>query len=63
MPHLRIALIPYGSLYNDRPSMSGQRNAVYTQRNRKHKRELGLLERYKYIDDNGIYTGSHPCHI
>lgn len=38
------------------------RKAAYTQWYRQHKAELGPLDRYKYIDDNGVYTGSQSVH-
>ena len=38
------------------------RKAAYTQWYRQHKAQLGPLDRYKYIDDHGVYTGSQSVH-
>ena len=38
------------------------RKVAYTEWYRQHKAELGPLDRYKYIDDNGVYTGSQSVH-
>ena len=35
---------------------------IYTKWFREHKHELGTLDRYKYIDEDGIYTGSQSVH-
>ncbi len=35
---------------------------TYTKWFREHKHELGTLDRYKYIDEDGIYTGSQSVH-
>ncbi|WP_120430810.1 site-specific DNA-methyltransferase [Acinetobacter baylyi] len=35
---------------------------TYTKWFREHKYELGTLDRYKYIDEDGIYTGSQSVH-
>lgn len=39
-----------------------ERQRAYSEWHRKHKKQLGPLERYKFIDDHGIYTGSQSVH-
>ena len=39
-----------------------ERQRAYSKWHREHRRQLGPLSRYKYIDDNGIYTGSQSVH-
>lgn len=39
-----------------------QRQAEYSKWFRKHKNELWPFDRYKFIDDGGIYTGSQSVH-
>jgi len=39
-----------------------QRQVEYTKWFRKHKDELWPFDRYKYIDEGGIYTGSQSVH-
>jgi len=41
---------------------TNQLQAAYTEWFRKNKAQLGPLDRYKYIDKNGIYTGSQRVH-
>lgn len=41
---------------------TNQLQAAYTEWFRKNKAQLGPLDRYKYIDKNGIYTGSQSVH-
>jgi adenine-specific DNA-methyltransferase len=38
------------------------RQAAYTEWFRENKHQLGPLDRYKYIDKGGIYTGSQSVH-
>ena len=55
-------LIEIGKEFVRNYSDDRARKAAYTQWYRQHKVELGPLDRYKYIDDNGIYTGSQSVH-
>ena len=55
-------LIGIGNEYRDAYPDAGARQAAYTAWYREHKTELGPLDRYKYIDENGIYTGSQSVH-
>ena len=59
---IKQKLIEIGKEYRDKYSQSGKRQAAYTAWYREHKTELGPLDRYKYIDEHGIYTGSQSVH-
>jgi adenine-specific DNA-methyltransferase len=62
MTPVKKRLIEIGEKYVRDYSDDRARKAAYTQWYRQHKRELGPLDRYKYIDDNGVYTGSQSVH-
>ena len=55
-------LIEIGKEYIDNFSDKKARQTAYSAWYKEHKRELGPLDRYKYIDDQGIYTGSQSVH-
>ncbi|APH59388.1 site-specific DNA-methyltransferase [Granulibacter bethesdensis] len=55
-------LIRIGSEFATKYSGSEEMQAAYTAWFREHKNELWPLDRYKYIDADGIYTGSQSVH-
>ena len=55
-------LLEVGDAFIARYSDPEERQKAYTQWFRKHKKELWPFDRYKYIDDGGIYTGSQSVH-
>lgn len=44
------------------PNDAAQLQATYTEWFRENKDQLGPLDRYKYIDKGGVYTGSQSVH-
>ena len=62
MTPVKKRLIEIGKEFVRDYSDDRARKAAYTRWHRQHKRELGPLDRYKYIDDNGVYTGSQSVH-
>ena len=62
MTPVKKRLIEIGRGFVRRYSEDRARKAAYTRWYRQHKAELGPLDRYKYIDDNGVYTGSQSVH-
>ena len=62
MTPVKRRLIEVGKEFVKDYSEDRARKAAYTQWYRQHKAELGPLDRYKYIDDNGVYTGSQSVH-
>ena len=62
MTPVKKRLIEIGREFVRDYSDDRSRKAAYTQWYRQHKAELGPLDRYKYIDDNGVYTGSQSVH-
>ena len=59
---IKQRLLEVGEEYVQRYSDSKAREVAYTRWYREHKAELGPLDRYKYIDDKGIFTGSQSVH-
>ena len=59
---IKRTLIEVGNDYIGKYTNHETRQAAYTKWYREHKTELGPLDRYKYIDSNGIYTGSQSVH-
>ena len=59
---IKSKLIEVGKEFIDTYADNDARQAAYTAWYREHKTELGPLDRYKYIDDNGVYTGSQSVH-
>lgn len=60
---LKEALIKIGNeLVAKHPDDAGQLQAAYTAWFRENKDQLGPLDRYKYIDKGGVYTGSQSVH-
>lgn len=55
-------LIRIGSDFASKYSDLEEMQAAYTAWFRNHKSELWPLDRYKYIDEDGIYTGSQSVH-
>ena len=55
-------LVRIGSEFADEHPDPEEMQAAYTAWFRKHKSELWPLDRYKYIDADGIYTGSQSVH-
>ncbi|MDE0023528.1 MAG: site-specific DNA-methyltransferase [Spirochaetaceae bacterium] len=62
MTPVKKRLIEIGREFVRGYSEDRARKAAYTRWYRQHKAELGPLDRYKYIDDNGVYTGSQSVH-
>ena len=63
MTPVKRRLIEVGKEFVKDYSEDRARKTAYTQWYRQHKAELGPLDRYKYIDDNGVYnTGSQSVH-
>lgn len=59
---LKETLIKIGENLVSQYSDDDARQAAYAEWFREHRKELGPLDRYKYIDANGIYTGSQSVH-
>lgn len=55
-------LVELGKAILDNSLNLEEAKATYTRWFREHKHELGTLDRYKYIDEDGIYTGSQSVH-
>ena len=55
-------LIRIGSEFASKHPDQKEMQAAYTAWFRSHKSELWPLDRYKYIDSDGIYTGSQSVH-
>lgn len=63
-PNLEVKqrLLNTGEDFVHRYADHEKRQAEYTKWFRKHKVELWPFDRYKYIDEGGIYTGSQSVH-
>ncbi len=59
---IKDLLIRVGAEFADRYPAQDEMQAAYTEWFREHKSELWPLDRYKYIDGDGIYTGSQSVH-
>lgn len=60
---VKEALIKIGNeLVAKHPDDANQLQAAYTEWFRENKDQLGPLDRYKYIDKGGVYTGSQSVH-
>ena len=59
---VKETLIKVANDYIDRHADLEERQRAYSRWHREHKHQLGPLERYKYIDDHGVYTGSQSVH-
>ena len=59
---IKQQLLDVGNDFIKTLSDPSKRQAAYTKWFRDHKAELGPFNRYKYIDDHGIYTGSQSVH-
>lgn len=58
---IKDVLIEVGSDLNSR-YQGDELQAAYQTWFREHKSQLGPLDRYKYIDEGGVYTGSQSVH-
>ena len=56
------ALINIGNKLIKKYIDQDKRQSAYTEWFRSNKSQLGVLDRYKYIDDGGVYTGSQSVH-
>jgi adenine-specific DNA-methyltransferase len=60
---VKEVLIKIGNeLVAKHPNDANQLQAAYTEWFRENKDQLGPLDRYKYIDKGGVYTGSQSVH-
>jgi len=59
---IKDILINIGDKLNAEYKDPSELKKKYTQWFRKHKSQLGQLDRYKYIDSGGVYTGSQSVH-
>lgn len=59
---VKTRLLEVGRSFIQQWADKGRRQAEYTKWFRKHKDELWPFDRYKFIDDDGIYTGSQSVH-
>jgi adenine-specific DNA-methyltransferase len=60
---IKEVLIKIGNeLVAKHPNDAAQLQATYTEWFRENKDQLGPLDRYKYIDKGGVYTGSQSVH-
>ena len=59
---IKDLLVKVGAEFADAHPDGEVLQAAYTQWFRVHKAELWPLDRYKYIDSDGIYTGSQSVH-
>lgn len=55
-------LIKIGEELNKKFSNQEELQSAYSEWFRENKQFLGKLDRYKYIDDGGVYTGSQSVH-
>ncbi len=55
-------LLELGQEFIDRYPNQNERQAAYTSWFRQNRTQLWPFDRYKYIDDGGIYTGSQSVH-
>ena len=60
--NIKDLLIKVGNEFIAKYSDQDQLQTAYTEWYRKHKLQLWPLDRYKYIDKGGIYTGSQSVH-
>ncbi|MFZ2981947.1 MAG: site-specific DNA-methyltransferase [Sphingobium sp.] len=58
---IKDVLIEVGSDLNSR-YQGDELQAAYQTWFREHKSQLGPLDRYKYVDEGGVYTGSQSVH-
>lgn len=59
---VKTRLVEIGEALIKQHSNSEKRQSEYTKWFREHKDQLGPLDRYKYIDDGGVFTGSQSVH-
>lgn len=59
---VKDVLIQIGDEFTKKHSDQSELQAAYTEWFREHKSELWPLDRYKYIDADGVYTGSQSVH-
>ena len=59
---VRDRLVAVGKDFVEKFPDANELQAVYTQWFRDNKNSLGKLDRYKYIDAGGVYTGSQSVH-
>lgn len=59
---VKSRLLEVGEQFIHEYPEQAQRQIEYTKWFRKHKDELWPFDRYKYIDEGGIYTGSQSVH-
>lgn len=59
---VKSRLLEIGAEFVRKHQDQAQRQIEYTKWFRKHKNELWPFDRYKYIDEGGIYTGSQSVH-
>jgi len=55
-------LINIGDIFSTKYPNSNEMQTSYTKWFREHKDELWPLDQYKYIDSDGVYTGSQSVH-
>ncbi len=58
----KVGLVKIGNELNKQFKKQDELQAAYTDWFRETKRYLGQLDRYKYIDKDGVYTGSQSVH-
>jgi adenine-specific DNA-methyltransferase len=59
---IKDMLVSLGNKLTQDYTKPDELQSVYTQWFRDNKSQLGTLDRYKYIDNGGIYTGSQSVH-
>ena len=59
---IKDVLKDIGDSFIEKYSDPDQLQNAYTEWFREHKSQLGPLDRYKYIDSGGVYTGSQSVH-
>ncbi|GHF12473.1 site-specific DNA-methyltransferase [Kordiimonas sediminis] len=59
---IKDALIEVGNTLSQQFPSQDELQAEYTKWFRENKSQLGPLDRYKYIDHGGVYTGSQSVH-
>ena len=59
---IKDILIKIGKDLNAKHKKQDELQKAYTSWFREHKSQLGPLDRYKYIDEDGVYTGSQSVH-
>lgn len=62
LSEIKDILVNIGNEFNAKFQSKDMLQNAYTEWYKKNKSQLGVLDRYKYIDEGGVYTGSQSVH-